>query len=236
MKPKQTEGRTNYLLPAEMRRLVMAAAPHLKPLLIFLVGTGARMGEALELQWRDVDLVGARATFWGTRINAEGQKRRGTKGGKRRVARLPPVVVQALAALPHRDGTVFRWQTKTPVRPGMAPPRVSEYADKDRQGGGQIKTAWNGALRRAGLDVNDGYPRLTPHDLRHTWASWHYAVHKDLLLLKKEGGWSSVTLVERYAHLLPAGQVVEIAAFWRVGYEVDGHGVDTGPAADVVTN
>ena len=62
--------------------------------------------------------------------------------------------------------------------------------DRDRRSGGQIKTAWHGAIRRAGLN-----PELTPHDLRHTWASWHYALNRDLLALKQEGGWSSVLLV-----------------------------------------
>jgi integrase len=39
-------------------------------------------------------------------------------------------------------------------------------------------------IRRAGLD-----PKLTPHDLRHTRASWHYAPNRDLLALalKQEG-------------------------------------------------
>jgi integrase len=48
--------------------------------------------------------------------------------------------------------------------------------------------SWYGALRRAGLD-----PELTPHDLRHTWASWHYTFNRDLLALKQEGGWSRGT-------------------------------------------
>ena len=56
-------------------------------------------------------------------------------------------------------------------------------------------------------------PEYTAHDLRHSWASWHYALHKDLLRLKTEGGWSSVLLVERYAHLLPAGQEEAIKRF-----------------------
>ena len=56
-------------------------------------------------------------------------------------------------------------------------------------------------------------PELTPHDLRHTWASWHYALNRDLLALKIEGGWSSVALVERYAHLLPAVQEPAIRQF-----------------------
>lgn len=200
--PKPTPGRTRYLLPAEAARLVAAAAPHLQPLLVFLLGTGARMAEAIELEWRDVDLAGARAIFWRT------------KTGARRVALLPPAVAAALAAIPAgrdgaRTGRVFRWRTIAPKDPKRARPRVADYADRGREQGGQIRTAWAGAIRRAGLD-----PALTPHDCRHSWASWHYALHRDLLALKVEGGWSSVTLVERYAHLLPAGQEAAIRQFW----------------------
>jgi integrase len=174
------------LLPDEAERLLRAASAHLRPLLIFLLGAGARMSEAIYLDWRDVDLAGARAIFWADR----------TKAGKRRVAALPPCVVAALGSLPHREGPVFRSQLSRP------------YADHRRAYGGQIDTAWKGAMRRAGLD-----PELTPHDCRHTWASWHYALHKDLLALKVEGGWSSVALVERYAHLLPAGHEAAIRQF-----------------------
>src|SRR5262249_30059977 len=88
------------------------------------------------------------------------------------------------------------------------PSQIHTYADRGREEGGQIKRAWRGAIRRAGLD-----PKLTPHDLRHTWASWRYALHRDLLALKLEGGWSSVALVERYAHLLPAGHEEGIRRF-----------------------
>jgi integrase len=162
--------------PDEVDRLMECAAPHLRPLLVFLVGTGARMSEAIYLDWRDVDLHGARAIFWET------------KNGKRRVAALPPTVVVSLANLPRRVGAVFRTQAD------------AAYADRGGEYGGQIKTAWRSAVRRAGLDSE-----LTPHVCRHTWASWHYAIHKDPMLLKVEGGWSSVALVERYAHLMPAG-------------------------------
>lgn len=192
--PKQPSGRTLYLLPAEAERLLAGAAPHLQPLLIFLLGTGARLSEALELDWREVDLAGARATF------------RHTKAGHPRHASLPPRIVAALAQLPWRDGAVFRWETKRKGN-GEAK-RAVAYADRGRQGGGQIKAAWKGAIMRAELPT-----ALTPHDLRHTWASWHYALNRDLLLLQHEGAWSSVVLVERYAHLLPAGQEAAIGAF-----------------------
>jgi integrase len=178
--PKIAGGRTRYLLPDEAEHLVAAAAPHLRPLLTFLICTGARLSEALELEWRDCDPQGERAIFWPT------------KSRKRRVAKLPPRTIAALAALPDRRG----WCS------GIV---SGAYEDHGLRYGGQIKTAWRGALWRAGLT-----PELTPHDLRHTWTSWHYALHRDLLALKIEGSWSSVALVEKYAHLLPAGQEAAI--------------------------
>lgn len=197
--PRQVEGRTLYLVPAQAVQLIDAAAVHLKPLLIFLLGTGARLGEALSLDWRDVDLQGARVIFqpWLT------------KARRRRIAALPPAVVAALARLPHRDGAVFRWNTN-PTHDGRVKRSLPYHRPKS--GGGQIKTAFAAAIERAGLD-----PALTPHALRHTWASWHYAVNRDLLALKVEGAWSTIALVERYAHLMPQGHEKAIRAFWGMG-------------------
>jgi integrase len=192
--PREIEGRTRYLLPAQAERLIAVASPHIRTLMILLLTTGMRMSEALELRWQDVDLAGGRAILWPDQ----------TKAKKRRNVSLPPRVVAALANLPHREGPVIRRDDGQP------------YADRRRQGGGQVKTAWTATLKRAGLD-----PAFTPHTCRHTWASWFHAIHHDLLALKVEGGWSSVTQVERYAHLMPAGHEAAIRAFWHLsGIEI----------------
>lgn len=39
------------------------------------------------------------------------------------------------------------------------------------------------------------------HDLRHTWASWHVQSGTPLNVLQELGGWESVEMVQRYAHL-----------------------------------
>ncbi len=39
------------------------------------------------------------------------------------------------------------------------------------------------------------------HDLRHTWASWHVQAGTPLNVLMELGGWHSLSMVLRYAHL-----------------------------------
>ncbi len=172
--------------PAEAERLIGAAAPHLQPLLTWLACTGCRLGESLALDWADVDLQAARA-----RLHADT-----TKAGKARLVAMPPAAVAALAGLPHREGAVFRTRERQP------------YRQSGDGYGGQIKTAWRSACARAGI------ADASPHDLRHTWASWSWAMDRDLLRLRDAGGWSSVTLVERYAHLMPEGQEAGIRRVW----------------------
>lgn len=41
------------------------------------------------------------------------------------------------------------------------------------------------------------------HDLRHTWASWHVMNGTRLDELAKLGGWKTLQMVQRYAHLAP---------------------------------
>lgn len=55
--------------------------------------------------------------------------------------------------------------------------------------------AWFEALKRSGIED------FCWHDLRHTWASWHVQNGTPLHVLQELGGWSSLKMVQRYAHL-----------------------------------
>ncbi|MEQ8426354.1 MAG: tyrosine-type recombinase/integrase [Gammaproteobacteria bacterium] len=55
--------------------------------------------------------------------------------------------------------------------------------------------AWYRALQKAGIE------NFRWHDLRHTWASWHVQAGTPLNVLQDLGGWQSVEMVRRYAHL-----------------------------------
>jgi len=234
--------RTRWLRPQEAQALVAAAAPHLRPLITFIYCTGARLREALGLEWGDVDLANARAVLRNVKAKPGDVRDRHVD--------LPPAAIAALSAIvcstmvdgkavptDRRAGAVFRRDD------GLA------YATLESVGGGQIKAAWATACRKAGFagdwhQGNQGVRRerrldprtnsivvrewpivrrwwtprdVTPHVLRHTWASWRYAFHRDILRLKAEGDWSSVSLVERYAKLVPAGMLPGILAAWGMG-------------------
>lgn len=58
-------------------------------------------------------------------------------------------------------------------------------------------TAWRAALARAGIED------FRFHDLRHTWAGWLIQAGVLLSALQEMGGWESIEMVQRYAHLAP---------------------------------
>ena len=93
--------------------------------------TGARAGEALWLDWRNVDLTRSHVIF----VN--------TKNGETRGVPLNQRALLALANLPHREGDVFR-------RPDGFPYERPKSID-DTSAGSRIKTAFRGACKRAGI-------------------------------------------------------------------------------------
>jgi integrase len=70
----------------------------------------------------------------------------------------------------------------------------------------QVNTkAWKKALQRAGVQ------NFRWHDLRHTFASYHAMNGTPLLTLKALGGWQSLEMVNRYAHLSAEGSRLYVA-------------------------
>jgi integrase len=205
-RPKQPKGRVRWLDYHEADRLIDACAPHLKPLVTFLFYTGCRVGEALKLDWRDVDLKRRHAAFLDT------------KNGESRGIPLHDRAFFALANLQHREGAVFLRPARRPIAiPGVPPLKrrpipgaFDPYEPKDGVGG-QIKTAFKGACRRAGIT------NFHPHDCRHTWATWHYIANRDLRALQELGGWKTITMVQRYAHVNAEHLAASVQ---RIGAEV----------------
>jgi integrase len=70
---------------------------------------------------------------------------------------------------------------------------------------------WKKALVKAGIED------FRFHDCRHTWASWHVQAGTPLYALQELGGWQSVEMVRRYAHLAPEHLAEHAARIERLG-------------------
>ncbi|WP_044536564.1 site-specific integrase [Bradyrhizobium sp. LTSP885] len=176
--PDINESIVRWLTKEEANRFI-DEGHHIKPLLIFLFYTGARISEAMNLQLNDLDLDRRHVQFVGTK-NVLGNGKIRSRG-----VPLHPRVVEALREMlaVHRPngGDVFRRAD------GSEYPKHTRASDK-------IKVVFWRACERAGIE------NFRIHDTRHTWATWHYQANRDLGALQKLGGWSTIEMVLRYAH------------------------------------
>lgn len=194
------------LVPREMRfltepeagRLIAAVPEHWRPLVLLLVSTGLRWGEAVGLQLSQLDILTGRLTvvramhemsdgslIFGTPKTARG----------RRTVTFTPKVAEALAPLvtgKGRDDLVF-------ATPGGHPVRARNF----RRGWLQ----WTAAAGLTGLRI---------HDLRHTQAAWLISANVPLSAISRRLGHGSIAVTDGlYGHLLPqvdAGILTAVSA------------------------
>jgi len=168
------EHRERWLTREQVERLINELPEHLADPVLFTLATGLRKSVVTGLTWDRVDLENRIVIVPWLKNN-----RRKSFGA--------PLNNDAVLVLRRQQGRhpervfcrhVWRegsWQW-LPVENTNTP-------------------AWRKALQRAGIE------NFRWHDLRHTWASWHMQSGTDPYHLKALGGWSSLGMVERYAHL-----------------------------------
>lgn len=186
---KEPQGRIGWITPEEAERLIAAADRRTRVIILFLLGTGCRVGEALRLNVADLHIHTGEA--WIGR----------TKNEEPRMVTLPDRLRRALAfaELP-KAGAVFR-------TPKGAPYKL------DVGHGGQIQTAFNAARDAAKLGAG-----VTPHTCRHSWATWYYAATKDFGGLMDLGGWKKADMANRYRKIAPADLSARLAKHgWDFG-------------------
>ncbi|WP_340647544.1 tyrosine-type recombinase/integrase [Phenylobacterium sp.] len=200
-KPKGAGKRVDQMTPREVEIMLGFLPDHLRRLVIFYVATGCRATEALNLEWRDVSPDGQRVVFWETKAGYS----RGVDLQKR--ARL---------ALPTRpdDGEGFVW-LNSDGEPWAAYDSLNTTLKKHC-----ARRRPDGSLIPVKERATYEGPRFRPvhcHLFRHTWATWAYAVTRDLTFLMGQGGWKSASMVMRYAHTASPDLAAAVkAAGWEI--------------------
>ncbi len=186
-KAKEPGGRITYLPPATPDRLALeeqalreALAPDERSLFTVSVHTGLRWSEQIGLHWRDVDLLTGIITV------------PRSKHGHSRQVPMNSVVRSVMV-----DQGARR---RTPDDPGELV-FTCRYTAADKFMPRAVERA-QAALRAAGQDASylDGY---TWHGNRHTFASRLVMAGVDLRTVQELGGWRTLAMVQRYAHLAP---------------------------------
>jgi integrase len=186
--PKREPKEMRFLSDPEIGRLISAMPEHWRPLVLLLVATGLRWGEAIGLKVRRVDLLAARPQL---RVEEQLQERPGSgsdlyfsspkSARSRRTVSFPTTVALRLAPLlvgKDGDEVVF-----TTVLGNMIRTR-------------NFRRIWLATCARAGLDG------LRVHDLRHTHAAMLIAANRPLSAISRRLGHSSIAVTDAlYGHL-----------------------------------
>lgn len=139
--------------------------------LAVLIYAGPRIGEALELRWRDVDLANGRLRIGGTKTDA----------ANRTVELLPALRDELATYAASRPGRDRDERVFTSGRGG----RISESNVRNRALASAIRDA-NAALAKQGRELLPD--KLTPHSLRRTFASVLVALGYDVAVVMQMMG------------------------------------------------
>jgi integrase len=199
----RTERREmTFLTPREFAVLLERATPHYRPLLVWLYGTGMRLGEATALRVSDVHLEFTPPTVTVTRAWKRGGELGPPKtaAGRRTIA-IPAAAVEAVRPLLDRDPDALLFVN-------TAGRRILQATLHD---------LWQGWIADWRIDPTTGArTKRTPalgkrpriHDLRHSHAAFMIGQGVSLYDLKQRLGHESIqTTADTYGHLMPEAQV-----------------------------
>jgi integrase len=209
---RERQAATDWRRPAEMEKIIAAIpSPQARALVASHLGCGLRASESVFMDGRefapDLTLLRVLGTVRPEDTAALEKGYQGTKGFYDRTVRIPPRARMFMAPVVNTG-------------PGRAfvNSRGMPWADRN---------ALNKTLRRA--CVKAGVAEMGPHALRHTWATWHNAVHGDLIRLMAEGGWTDLSLVQRYAHATDDALKHEVLDLgWAISGQRDTGGLENG--------
>jgi integrase len=174
--------RRRTLTAAEARALLDVARddPDAGLLVILALGTGARVGEILAIDWSAVDLNAGTIEIRGSLSRAGLGPPKSAKGT--RTVALPPFALEALRAEDRRSGFVIAGRDGGPLYPDRASER------------------WRTLRKRAGL------PGLRFHDLRGTVATLALAAGTPPAAVADVLGHDVATLSRHYAGAIESGR------------------------------
>lgn len=172
---------------------VQGDAAHYYPLFLCLARTGLRLGEALALQWGDLDWHGR---FLTVRRSVVRGRITTPKNGKTRQVDMSRQLTTVLHDLMTQRQAEAILQGRGETAPWVFCAPHGGLLDKDNL----RRRVFHRCVQHAGLR------RIRIHDLRHTYASLLIQQGESLVYIKDQLGHHSIQVtVDIYGHLVPGG-------------------------------
>jgi integrase len=186
--PARVHREMMFLTDPEIARLIRAMPEHWRPLVLLLVATGLRWGEAIGLKAGRVDLLAARPRL----LVVEQLQERAGSGAE--------LYFSSPKSARSRRTVSFTKQVALALTPVVAGKREDEVVFTTVTGlmvrTRNFRRDWLKAIERAGL------PGLRIHDLRHTHAAILIAANRQLSAISRRLGHSSLAVTDAlYGHL-----------------------------------
>ena len=173
-----------FLSQTEIDRLFEQTTPWLKPFLVIALNTGMRKGEILNLKWQNID-------FERKQILVQSSEHFNTKNYDFRAIPINQALLGELLYLKNH------WPHPTHVKILKRTAKQTTYVICNAEGLPieDIKSAFGRLCRKANLK------NVSPHTLRHTFASHLVMAGVDLPIVQKYLGHKDVKTTMVYAHL-----------------------------------
>jgi len=203
--PRRVHKQRGYLNHAQVELLARSIDSN-PEVVRFLAYTGLRWGEMAALKVADFDMLRRRVNVVQAVAEVDGKLVwSSAKNHERRSVPFPPFLVSELAALmvgKGRDDLVFTTTHGKELRVSHYRPRVFNRAVIECQKA--TAKARAAETQAAGTAVTPEFPRITPHDLRHTAASLAISAGANVKAVQTMLGHKSAALtLDTYADLFP---------------------------------
>lgn len=217
----------NYLTPAELNKFLQAAKEHENEtnysIFLTLAYTGFRRGEALGLQWKNIDFKNKKITIERTRDN-KGSRTPKTKNSYRTIP-VDDLLIRQLQAY-------RKWCLETKLYYGLKM-KEDSFVFISHQTGERIADntpmySLKRLLKKVNNDITedkDKLPQITLHGLRHTHATILLNRGSNVKVIAERLGNTPQMIYDIYGHILEELETETVSLFSASLNEI---GADTG--------
>lgn len=190
-KLREIRRQRRYLTKEELGALISNCPEHFRPFVVTAAYTGARKGELTRLRWQDLDFENGKIALYRPKV------------GNADWLDMHPAVEAELARLKETRAAELR------ETGGRVLPEHHVFLSRHGTPFVEIRRSWNLALKAAGLDGREG---LTPHVLRHAFATHFLQGGGAVTDLQQQLGHAELATTQIYASALSARRRAAVMA------------------------